>query len=164
MCRRSARCSEKTSDAWLKEDGRERGNWDQGLFATPRQQYGGEIDCHFGIKHERCARLFRLHCRPGDGVERFSITRRNRFDATDAAERSDDTGLRQRLKELALERRRFGYRRLHILLKREGWLVNHKRLYRLYCEEGLVADMIELARQFGRYGYRRIAAVLREAG
>ena len=41
------------------------------------------------------------------------------------------------LKELAESRVRYGYRRLHILLQREGWHVNHKRLYRLYCEEGL---------------------------
>ena len=45
--------------------------------------------------------------------------------------------LRTRMKELASERRRFGYRRLHILLKREGWQVNWKKLYRLYREEGL---------------------------
>lgn len=42
-----------------------------------------------------------------------------------------------RLKELAESRVRYGYRRLHILLQREGWQVNHKRLYRLYCQEGL---------------------------
>jgi len=51
--------------------------------------------------------------------------------------RSDDGLVRQRLKELALERRRFGYRRLHILLRREGVLVNRKKLYRLYREERL---------------------------
>ena len=42
-----------------------------------------------------------------------------------------------RLKELALARPRFGYRRLHVLLQREGWVVNHKRIYRLYCEAAL---------------------------
>ena len=42
-----------------------------------------------------------------------------------------------RLRELAASRRRFGYRRLWVLLRREGWKVNHKRIYRLYCEEGL---------------------------
>jgi hypothetical protein len=42
-----------------------------------------------------------------------------------------------RLKELAATRGRYGYRRLHILPRREGWLVNHKRTYRLYDEEGL---------------------------
>jgi hypothetical protein len=35
------------------------------------------------------------------------------------------------------ERRRFGYRRLHVLLKREGHVINHKKLFRLYREEKL---------------------------
>lgn len=51
--------------------------------------------------------------------------------------RADDAGLRTRLRELAAERRRFGYRRLLILLRREGAQVNHKRLFRLYREERL---------------------------
>ena len=42
--------------------------------------------------------------------------------------RADDAGLRQRMRAIAHERRRFGYRRLHVLLKREGYLVNHKKL------------------------------------
>ena len=45
--------------------------------------------------------------------------------------------LRQRLRELAAERPRYGYQRLWALLRREGWLVNHKRVYRFYREEGL---------------------------
>ncbi len=53
------------------------------------------------------------------------------------ARRRDDPELRQRRRELAGERRRFGYRRLTVLLRREGWQVNPKRVYRLYCEEGL---------------------------
>ena len=48
-----------------------------------------------------------------------------------------DDALRKRLRELANERRRFGYRRLGILLAREGFEVNHKKLFRLYREEGL---------------------------
>lgn len=51
--------------------------------------------------------------------------------------RPDDAGLRSRLRELSSERRRFGYRRLHILLEREGWEVNWKKLYRIYREERL---------------------------
>ena len=51
--------------------------------------------------------------------------------------RPDDVGLRARLRELAGERRRFGYRWLHLLVKREGIAVNSKKLYRLYREEGL---------------------------
>jgi putative transposase len=49
----------------------------------------------------------------------------------------DDDDVRQRLRELAALRKRFGYRRLHMLLQREGMLVNHKRVHRLYREEGL---------------------------
>jgi putative transposase len=45
--------------------------------------------------------------------------------------------LRDRLTDLAATRRRFGYRRLHALLRREGISVNHKRLYRIYREAGL---------------------------
>lgn len=51
--------------------------------------------------------------------------------------RPDDTELRGRMKAIAHERRRFGYRRLHVMLRREGFVVNHKRLFRLYCEERL---------------------------
>ncbi|WP_373290315.1 IS3 family transposase [Neoroseomonas lacus] len=51
--------------------------------------------------------------------------------------RPDDAGLRQRLRELAAERRRFGYRRLGYLLAREGLSPNHKKLLRIYREEGL---------------------------
>lgn len=49
----------------------------------------------------------------------------------------DDASLRERMKAIARERRRFGYRRLHVLLRREGFEVNHKRLFRLYREERL---------------------------
>ena len=50
---------------------------------------------------------------------------------------ADDTLLQNRLRELALERKRFGYRRLHVLLQREGTVVNHKKVYRLYREADL---------------------------
>jgi len=51
--------------------------------------------------------------------------------------RREPEGLRKRLLELAAERPRFGYRRLHILLVREGWTINHKRIQRMYREERL---------------------------
>jgi len=63
------------------------------------------------------------------GADRASI----RYRST----RSDDTAIRARLRELAAIRRRFGYRRLHILLRREGIVMNHKKLRRLYHEERL---------------------------
>jgi putative transposase len=63
------------------------------------------------------------------GMDRTSL----RYRST----RSGDAGLRMRLRELATERRRFGYRRLLILLRREGIHVNHKKLRRVYREERL---------------------------
>ena len=51
--------------------------------------------------------------------------------------RGDDADLREKLRELANQRRRFGYRRLHILLRREGIMINRKKTQRLYKEEGL---------------------------
>ena len=49
----------------------------------------------------------------------------------------DQAALRLRVRELAAARVRYGYRRLHVLLRREGWTVNAKRVYRLYRAEGL---------------------------
>lgn len=51
--------------------------------------------------------------------------------------RADQTVLRKRIREIAETRARYGYRRIHIVLRREGWLVNVKRVRRLYCLEGL---------------------------
>ena len=63
------------------------------------------------------------------GADRASVRYRGR--------RPDDAAIRARLRELAAIRRRFGYRRLHILLRREGIVMNHKKLRRLYREERL---------------------------
>jgi len=63
------------------------------------------------------------------GTDRTSVRYRHR--------RGDDAPLRARLRALAGERRRFGYRRLGLLLKREGLAPNHKKLRRLYAEERL---------------------------
>ena len=43
-----------------------------------------------------------------------------------------------RIRDLAQSRVSYGYRRLHVLLQREGWPVSHKRVYRLHCQEGLM--------------------------
>jgi putative transposase len=53
------------------------------------------------------------------------------------SQRKNDPKLDKRLRELAEERPRFGYRRLHALLRREGWAVNRKRVYRMYKAAGL---------------------------
>jgi putative transposase len=63
---------------------------------------------------------------------------------------TEPVGLRQRLRELAAERRRFGYRRLGVLLRREDFAVNHKRVYRLYREEGLAVRRRKRLRRCGR--------------
>jgi len=49
----------------------------------------------------------------------------------------DQTVLRMRIRDLAASRVRYGYRRLHVLLQREGWQINHKRVYRWYKLAGL---------------------------
>lgn len=67
------------------------------------------------------------------GMSRTVLGYRAKADPSNAA-------LAQRLVELASERRRFGYRRLHVLLRREGVSVNHKRIWRLYREAGLTAS------------------------
>jgi transposase InsO family protein len=51
--------------------------------------------------------------------------------------RDDDGAVREKLRELANQRRRFGYRRLHILLRRESVMINRKKTQRLYREDGL---------------------------
>jgi putative transposase len=63
------------------------------------------------------------------GTDRANV----RYQAT----RPDDAVLRERLRSLAQVRRRFGYRRLHVLLRREGEIVNKKRVQRIYREERL---------------------------
>jgi putative transposase len=53
----------------------------------------------------------------------------------------DQSGLRMRIRDIAMSRPRFGYERIHVLLRREGWCVNRKRVHRLYCLEGLQVRM-----------------------
>jgi putative transposase len=75
----------------------------------------------FGMSQSRACGLIRMH---------RSTCRYRSF-------RGDDRGLRERMLEHAARRPRFGYRRIHVLLRREGELVNHKRIYRLYRYLGL---------------------------
>jgi putative transposase len=71
--------------------------------------------------------------------------------------------LRIRLKDLAAVRVRYGYRRLHVLLRREGWAVNHKRVYRLYNEEGL-SIRAKLPRRKRAWRYRSGRPAARQSG
>jgi putative transposase len=76
-----------------------------------------------GLSRRRACRLI--------GISRCSVAER-------APRRERDYArLRERLRALAGERRRFGYRRLHELLRREGFATNHKLVHRLYQEEKL---------------------------
>jgi putative transposase len=68
--------------------------------------------------------------------------------------RADQAALKKRIKEIAETRVRYGYRRVHVLLKREGWPVNSKRIYRLYKEQGLQLH--------NKSPKRRVKAKLRE--
>ena len=88
-------------------------------------------------------------------VERATVRYRRR--------ERDDELLRGRLRERAAERRRFGYRRLHLLLDREGWKVNHKRVYRLYRGEGLTVRRRKRKRAAARERVP-LASPLRQAG
>ena len=54
-----------------------------------------------------------------------------------AAGKDEQAALRIRIRDLAMARVSYGYQRIHVLLQREGWKVNHKRVYMLYREEGL---------------------------
>lgn len=75
-----------------------------------------------GMPQRRACRLV--------GIARSTVRYRQR-------QRGDDDALRARLRGLSAQRPRFGYRRLHVLLQREGITVNHKRVARLYRQEGL---------------------------
>src|SRR6516225_4819384 len=76
----------------------------------------------YGMSERRACRII--------GADRASVRYRSR--------RPGDGALRDRLRCLAHERRRFGYRRLYVLLRREGQVVNRKRVYRLYRKERLM--------------------------
>ena len=85
------------------------------------REAAGHLQAAYEMSERRACRVL--------GVDRTSV----RYQAT----RPDDGALRDRLKALAQERRRFGYRRLHVLLRREGHAVNRKRIQRIYREERL---------------------------
>jgi putative transposase len=95
------------------------------------------IDC-FRISDRRACRVIQVH--------RSSWHYRSR--------RDDQVALKQRIREIAETRNRYGYLRIHALLRREGWPINHKRIYRLYCEMGL-----QMRHKTPR---RRVKAKLRE--
>ena len=95
----------------------------------PAKREAARVACTEGhLSERRACGLLRMH----RGSCRYRPRERN------------DEALRARLREIAAERPRFGYRRLHRMLRREKenerpkWMVNRKRVYRIYQEEGLV--------------------------
>jgi putative transposase len=74
------------------------------------------------------------------------------------SKRPDDASLKERLTELAGHKRRYGYRRLHVLLRREGWLLNWKRTYRVYREAGLVVRRRKRKRIAGTERLQKVLA------
>jgi len=66
-----------------------------------------------------------------------ALTRQHRSTQRKPSVRDPRTEVRQRLHEIARTRIRYGYRRVHVMLKREGWTVSRNLIYRLYREEGL---------------------------
>jgi putative transposase len=79
------------------------------------------IQSHYGISQRRACRLVKLH----RSVYHYRTVMDPKLE------------LRQRMRELAHARVRYGYRRIHVLLRREGWRLGRDQAYRLYCEEAL---------------------------
>lgn len=91
------------------------------MTARERRRVVREVQAARGISERRAIRY--------TGFPRSTIRYRS--------ERDPQEELRSRIKALAGQRPRWGYRRIHVLLRREGWPVNRKRVQRLYREEGL---------------------------
>jgi hypothetical protein len=92
-------------------------------MVTPavKREAVAHLKAHFGLSERRACQIA--------GADRKMV----RYQS----QRAPDTALRGRLRDLANERRRFGYRRLFVLLRREGEASGINRIYRLYREEGL---------------------------
>ena len=93
----------------------------KGLEPARRRQHAQWIRDHYRVSTRRACALA--------GFTRSAWYRRSTA--------MDQSALRRRIREIARERQRFGYLRIHVLLRREGWRVNHKRVHRLYRLEGL---------------------------
>lgn len=91
------------------------------VTAPARRSAVGFVRTDFGISQRRACRLIGI----SESSCRYVSVRQ-------------DGPLVERLRQLAQERSRFGYKRLHVLLRREGFVVNLKRVHRLYRREGLM--------------------------
>ena len=100
-----------------------------------------------GLSERRACRLVKIH----RSVARYK------------PRREAPTELLTRLRELASERRRYGYRRLAVLLRREGFVVNHKKVYRLYRDEGLAVRRVRRRKRKKLAGAERVIPSLPES-
>ena len=91
------------------------------MTAEERRRVVEKVQAAVGISERRAIRF--------TGFPRSTI----RYQSTQEPQEA----LRERIRELAHQRPRWGYRRIHVLLLREGWAVNRKRVQRLYREQGL---------------------------
>jgi len=89
--------------------------------ATQRREAVAYLRSHYGVSERRACR----------------IVGQPRSVQWYKSQRPPQHALKRRIKELAEVRVRYGYKRIHVLLRREGWPINHKRVHRLYCELGL---------------------------
>jgi putative transposase len=125
----------------------------QNAFARRRKPTAEKATCGFCAR-DRCAEIDRFGklLAPAQWrraaqtvIERVGLSERkacivatcNRRTYRRALVSNDDPVVLQRLRELAMKRRRFGYRRLGVLLRREGIIANHKRVYRIYRSANL---------------------------
>ena len=92
------------------------------MTARERRQVVRKVQAAAGVSEPKAVRF--------TGFARSTIRYRSK--------REPQEELRTRIRALAAERPRWGYRMLHMVLRREGWAVNRKRVQRLYREEGLV--------------------------
>ena len=107
-----------------------------------RREVAGHLQKAYGVSERRACQAAGFH--------RSSQRYRARSDP--------QVELRMRLEELAAARVRYGYRRLHTLLRREDWPVNHKRIHRLYREEGLsIRPKAPKRKRAWRYRQERLA-------
>ena len=91
------------------------------MTPAAKREAVARLQSFLGMSERRACRVI--------GADRKSMRYRS--------QRDDDAEVRSKLRELAQQRRRFGYRRLHILLRREGIAINRKKTQRLYREEKL---------------------------
>ena len=116
---------------------------------TPAARRGAWVaaTAELGLSERRACRLVKIH----RSVARYK------------PRREAPTELLTRLRELASERRRYGYRRLAVLLRREGFVVNHKKVYRLYRDEGLAVRRVRRRKRKKLAGAERVIPSLPES-